>query len=424
MRKLYWLETYGCQMNFAESNSLEAMLEGIGYAKAQRAEDADAVILNTCSVRKSAEDRIWGRLGYFHHLKTQRPLKLILTGCMAQRTGDSILKQAPYIDAVVLSNDKLSIARLLQDGDYDRRDCYGFAASSYKKGDFSSYVAIMNGCNNFCSYCIVPYVRGREVSRSVEDILAEVHYLDAQGVREITLLGQNVNSYDCDGIGFAELLGKCCQNLSSIRIIRFESPHPKDFSNALIETLKDNPVCARHFHIPLQSGSDRILQAMNRHYTSQAYLDLLDRIKAAMPDATFSSDVMVGFPTETEEDYQKTLDVMEKAGFLEAFMYYYNPRELTKAASLEGQVSQPDKDRRLSNLIDLQLKRAFRLKSQRTGLVWPVLVTQVSRDDSTEVLARNEHNEMVAFKASLKPGDMAMVRYDSLKGNTFKGTLL
>lgn len=430
--KKYYIETYGCQMNVAESNAMETMLKGRGWVEAASPEDADLAIINTCSVRKSAENRIWGRLGAYTHIKAQKAkenesLTLVLTGCMAERLHDSVKNDAPQIDFVIGNNDKLKLLDIVGDKESTPQESekYVFTKAYHKDGEFSSYVPIMNGCNNFCSYCIVPYVRGREVSRPVDEILEEVRRLDEEGVREITLLGQNVNSYDYEGCHFPQLLEMICRQCSNIQWIRFESPHPKDFSDELIEVISREPKVAKHLHVPMQSGNTRILGLMNRRYTREKYLALIEKIKQNVPGVTFALDIMVGFPGETEEEFLDTMSAVEAVGCIEAYMYYWNPREGTRACSMEGQLSDKEKQQRLQRLIDWQLANAAKIKATRAHGVQKVLVTQVSRDDKSKMLGRNEHGEMVAFstleEGSVKPGDMVYVDFKLLNGNTYLG---
>lgn len=430
--KKYYIETYGCQMNVAESNAMETMLKGRGWVEASSPEDADLAIINTCSVRKSAENRIWGRLGAYTHIKAQKAkenesLTLVLAGCMAERLHDSVKNDAPQIDFVIGNNDKLKLLDIIGDKESTPQESekYVFTKAYHKDGEFSSYVPIMNGCNNFCSYCIVPYVRGREVSRPVDEILEEVRQLDEEGVREITLLGQNVNSYDNEGCHFPQLLGMICRQCSNIQWIRFESPHPKDFSDELIEVIARELKVAKHLHVPMQSGNTRILGLMNRRYTREKYLDLIDKIKQRVPNVTFALDIMVGFPGETEEEFLDTMSAVEAVGCIEAYMYYWNPREGTRACSMEGQLSDKEKQQRLQRLIDWQLANAAKIKATRAHGVQKILVTQVSRDDKSKMLGRNEHGEMVAFStlegSSVKPGDIVYVDFKLLNGNTYLG---
>ena len=430
MIRSYWIETYGCQMNTAESNALELQLKGAGLVPAKSAEDADCAILNTCSVRKSAENRIWGRLGLFAHIKTLHPLTLIVTGCMAERLQEDLKDDAPHVDYVLGTNDKQKILEVLISPESAelRSETYSFGDSYYNEGEYSSYIPIMNGCNNFCSYCIVPYVRGREISRPVEEVLNEVRYLDSKGVKEITLLGQNVNSYHYENDGkvitFPSLLERVCSVAGEIEWIRFESPHPKDFSDSLIRVIKEQPKVAKHLHIPMQSGNTRILGLMNRKYTRDRFLSLIQTIKREIPEATFATDVMVGFPSETEEEYQDTLTALDEMGCIEAFMYYFNPREGTAAVTFPGEVPEEERGRRLTQLIHFQHKIFVREKSERAEGIAKVVVSAVSRNDKDQMLGRTEHNEMVVFDGSSEVGSIVTVRLTGLKGNTYTGSLI
>ena len=425
----YWLETYGCQMNTAESHALESALQAAGLQPAASAEEADCAILNTCSVRKTAENRIWGRIGFFQHLKESQPLTLVITGCMAERLGDEFLAEAPAVDHVMGTNDKQRIAALLSGGSDERDSAYTFTESYHKEGEVKSYVPIMNGCNNFCTYCIVPYVRGREVSRSPQSIYDEISRLEDLGVREITLLGQNVNSYDYTDNGhrmrYPELLSEIASRVSSIKWIRFESPHPKDFSPDLISVIASTPTVAKHIHLPMQSGSSGVLQMMNRRYTREQYLTLIDNLRSAVPAITFTTDVMVGFPGETEQDFRDTLSAMEQVQFLEAFMYYFNPREGTKAVELPDQIPAEVKMERLTELISLQRSITRSQKELRCQGKHEVLIEQISRKNTKEFLARNEHDEMVVFPMtpSVGIGDMTTVTLTGLRGNTYSAEI-
>lgn len=418
----YFIESYGCQLNMAESNALELLLKGAGIDKSEVAEDSDCVIINTCSVRKTAENRIWGRLSFFGKLKKQKKnYKIIVTGCMAERLKDELKKDCPFVDAVIGTNEKMEIVDFLLGENILNKEKYNFTASYYKEGEFSSYVPIMNGCNNFCSYCIVPYVRGREISRSVDDIIKEVKALDEKGVKEITLLGQNVNSYNYEGLTFPELLKLICKELNNIEFVRFESPHPKDFSDELISVIKNEKRVCSHIHLPMQSGNSRILKLMNRKNTRESFIALIDKMRREIPDLTFATDVMVGFPTEAEEEYLDTLSLMEYMHPIEAFMYYYNLREGTVAAKMEGQLEDDVKIARLERLIDEQLKRCQKEKLTRKDMITRGVVTGVTRDDKDKYLARNDHNEMISFKPKNKVeiGSMVNLKCYDLKGNTY-----
>ena len=423
----FLIESYGCQLNMAESAALEMMLLGRGLEKTENPAEADAVIINTCSVRKSAENRIWGRLGFFHAEKKKHSLLLIVTGCMAERMKEELKEEAPFIDAVIGTNEKAEIPDFIIGSPLEKMESYRFLSSYYREGEFSSYVPIMNGCNNFCSYCIVPYVRGREVSRPVDEIIKEIAFLDSKGVREITLLGQNVNSYSAEYEGrhvdFPSLLEIITPYLDNIIFVRFESPHPKDFSDHLISVIASNERVAKHIHLPMQAGSTRILQLMNRKTTREGFLALVQKMKQEIPGLTLSTDVMTGFPTETEEEYEETLSMMEEMGCTEAFMYYFNPREGTRAAAMEGQLDESVKVGRLERLIEEQIARQSRIKKAMLPFTARAIVTGVSRDDSNRYLARGEHNDYFSFASEREhsAGDVVIIDADELKGNTFRG---
>lgn len=425
--KTYLIETYGCQMNIAESNAIELLLMGRGMEGTTDPEKADTVIINTCSVRKTAENRIWGRLGFYSAVKKKRKIVLIVTGCMASRMREELKKECPFVDYVISNDDKAEIPNLLFGSSDEKNDKYSFLASHYKEGEFSSYIPIMNGCNNFCSYCIVPYVRGREVSRDVESIIEEVKFMDEKGVKEITLLGQNVNSYSStykgEIVDFPGLLEIITPYMKNILWVRFESPHPKDFSDKLIRVIRDNEKVAKHIHLPMQSGNTRILGLMNRHTTREHFMELIDKMKGAIPSLTLSTDVIVGFPSETESEYEETLSMMEKMQCTEAFMYYFNPREGTRAEKMDGQLEESVKIKRLERLINEQIERQKLIKTNSLPFVAKGIVTTVTRDDSSRFLLRTEHNEYISF-SPLKPhksGDVVTVRAEELNGNTFRG---
>ena len=423
----YLIETYGCQMNVAESNAIELLLKGRGMEPVTDAIAADVVIINTCSVRKTAENRIWGRLGFYSAVKKKRKQILIVTGGMASRMREELKKECPFVDYVVSNDEKAQLPYLIFGSEEKKKKKYSFLSSHYKDGEFSSYIPIMNGCNNFCSYCIVPYVRGREVSRDVESIIEEVKYMDERGVKEITLLGQNVNSYSStykgESVDFPSLLEIITPYMKNILWVRFESPHPKDFSDDLIRVIRDNKKVAKHIHLPMQSGNTRILELMNRHTTREKFIYLLEKMKREIPELTLSTDVIVGFPSETEDEYLDTLSMMEIMGCTEAFMYYFNPREGTRAEKMDGQIEESVKIKRLERLINEQLERQKRIKSSFLPFEAVGIVTTVTRDDDKRYLLRTEHNEYVSFSPlkTHKSGDTVYVRATELNGNTYRG---
>lgn len=426
-------------MNTAESAVLKRLLDGRCWSAADSAEEAELVIINTCSVRETAEQRIKGRLAHFTALKKKivpRYFSLLVTGCMAARLGNKLHEYGA--DFVVPPADGQSflqiLARLENGGQHLEAPLLPQETwedePAYEEGSFRCFVPIMRGCNNFCSYCIVPYVRGREVSRSPAAILAEIAFLTHKNVCEITLLGQNVNSYhfhDKDGnITFPDLLKQiaCAVRGTSIRRVRFLSSHPKDLSPEIISVLKDNPVFCRHIHLCVQHGSNRVLSAMNRRYTRETYLSLVDKLRAALPDLSLSTDILVGFPGETEAEFEEVLTLMDEIKFLYAYMYHYNPREGTAAAALPGRISDTVKHERLARVITLQKKHTQELLRERLGRAEEVLVEGISRNDPDEVLCRTERDEMVVVAANPSlAGSFIQVTIKELRGNTLRGSI-
>lgn len=458
----YFFETYGCQMNKAESSSVEQILIERGWNSVENPEDANLVIINTCSVRATAETRIHGRLGWYSALKksqvkqNKNPITVVVMGCMAQRLLESLKKQFPVVDYVVGNFQKpffTEIFEAVETGrkvnQLDETPVYSFASTSYEQGSFSAFVPIMHGCNNFCTYCIVPYVRGREISRSPKDILSEIDQLSAHGVKEITLLGQNVNSFcwnetksisetaseisakSCDDkiILFPQLMKMIAEHLkktnSPIKWVRFMSSHPKDLSDELIKVISEEEVLCKHIHLPVQHGSSNILQRMNRRYTREKYLDLVKKIKKQIPEISLTTDILIGFPGETEDEFEETVSLMKEINYLAAYMYYYNPREGTPACSYENQIPMEDKKRRLAKIIDIQQEITKTEMKKQLGKTVKVLVENVSRDDESEMLGRTSRDERVVFKADKSLiGSFVEVKIESLNGNTFKGCLI
>ena len=418
--KHYWLETYGCQMNFAESHALERDLLEHGFLPAQHPEEASVVVLNTCSVRKTAEDRIWGRLGYFKKMKQQHPLTVVLTGCMGERFIDQELSSYG-VDVIIGTAGKNHIISYLTGTD-EHFKTYEFQHSHYREGDLRSFVPIMNGCNNFCSYCIVPYVRGREVSRAPEEIYSEIDSLIQKGVKEITLLGQNVNSYSYRDVGFLELLEEIARRAEGSSWVRFMSSHPKDISPELGDIMGSYSSLCSHIHLPVQHGADQVLSRMNRKYTRTHYLDMVQTLKQKVEGMTFSTDLLIGFPGETEEDLLQTLELIDIVGYTDAFTYYFNPREGTKAVGLADQLSHEVKLERLQRVIEAQRAISVREKEKRIGKIEMVLVEDRTKKDHNELLARSEHDDMVILPASdAVVGEFTAVKLISLSGSTFRG---
>jgi len=465
----YFFETYGCEMNIAESAAVEQLFIARGWKAAESAQKADVAIINTCSIRETAENRIIGRLGWYSGLKAVReckvgaktkmleealeyvrdgakPLTLIVMGCMAERLLKTFQKDYPFIDYVVGTYAKhhfYEIISAVEEGrkpfQVDDSEQYRFAALSAEPGHFSTFIPIMHGCNNFCTFCIVPHVRGRELSRPVNEILHEIDLLGKMNVREITLIGQVVNSYHGaadeeaakrgeNDVNFAELLQLVADHLretdSPIKWVRFMSSHPKDFSDELIDVIAREKVICHHIHLPIQHGSSAVLKKMNRRYTREHYLELVEKIKTRIPDVSLTTDLMMGFPGESEEDVELTLDLMRRVKYESAMMYYYNPREGTPAAKWE-QIPVEVKKERLQRVIDLQLEHTHEQMSKRVGSTAMVLVEGLSRDDKSEVLAQTEQHEKIAFKADRSAiGSFVNVKITELSGNTFRGEII
>jgi tRNA-2-methylthio-N6-dimethylallyladenosine synthase len=439
MNRSYFIETYGCEMNKAESSAVETLFLGRGWTAAPSGGDADLVLINTCSVRETAETRAKGRIAHYAARKREKGFTLVVTGCMAERAGEGIKDAYPAVDYVVGNFSKGSLASILDAVDSGGRAVIGedasfvFAPSHLSPGAFRSYLPIMNGCDNFCSYCIVPYVRGRETSRKPSEVISELRALAASGVREATLLGQNVNSYKYaeDGVetdfpvllkaADAELRKLRDEGIGELRWLRFLSSHPKDFSGPVVEAMAGSPFLCRHLHLCVQHGSDRMLAAMNRRYTRAYYLDLVHRIRSAMPGISLSTDLLTGFPGETEEDLGELFSLMSEVRFEYAFMYHFNPRAGTKAAGLPDQIPAETRKERLARVIALQAEITRGEMSSRTGTECAVLVEGFSRKSREEVLARNQQDEMVVLPGSAHDiGSFVGARLGPLSGNTFR----
>ena len=413
-------------MNMAESCAVENSLIKKGWEKSEAPEHADLIIINTCSVRKTAENRIWGRLGFYKRLKQSTNFKLIIIGCMAERLKDSIKKDFPVVDSVVSNFKKVRIADLIDDGietiaaENDTIDeSYNFFETHGKISVAHSMIPIMNGCDNYCTYCIVPYVRGHETSRNEDKIIDEIKKQNDSGVSEITLLGQNVNSYRSNNIVFTDLLKRILRETDT-KWLRFTSSNPQDFSDELVQLISSEDRICSFVHLPAQHGSDKILRKMNRKYSSDEYLTLASKLKGCSRNISLSTDLMVGFPGETDKDFEALIKLMKAVRFEEAFTYYYNPREGTKAYSFEDDVPHEVKLTRLSSIIDLQQKITKEEKSARLGNITEAVVENFSKKDSNEYLVRTEKNSMAVLPLiNAEIGKYVKIKLCDLKGNTF-----
>lgn len=417
-RKLtFYDQTFGCQMNFKDSEKLNGILEDIGYVKADT-EKADFVYYNTCTVRENANVRVYGRLGALKNYKKKNPEMVIaMCGCMMQEPEEQekVKTTFKFVDVVFGTHNIFKLAELLYEclsgrkrvfDVWEKTDQIIEDLPSDRKFGFKAGVNIMFGCNNFCSYCIVPYVRGRERSRKPEDIVAEVKKLASEGVVEVMLLGQNVNSYGKNlenPISFAKLL-TMVEEVEGIERIRFMTSHPKDLSDDLIQAMADCEKVCSHLHLPLQSGSSRILKKMNRHYTKEDYLLLVKKIREKLPEIALTTDIIVGFPGETEEDFEETLDVVSKVRYDSAYTFIYSKRSGTPAASMEDQVPEDVVKERFAKLLKVVQTISAERTNEKLGMTEPVLIEQVNEQDESLVTGRLSNNAVVHL-----PGDASMI---------------
>nr|WP_301910058.1 tRNA (N6-isopentenyl adenosine(37)-C2)-methylthiotransferase MiaB [uncultured Blautia sp.] len=432
----YCLTTFGCQMNEKQSEAVAGIMDEIGYVR-QDSEEADVVIYNTCTVRENANLKVYGRLGHLHSLKDQNPdMKIILFGCMMQepQVVEKIKKTYSFVNLVFGTHNIFKFAELFYDmllsdmqivDIWEGTDQIVEDLPTERNYTFKSGVNIMFGCNNFCSYCIVPYVRGRERSRKPEAIVKEVERLVADGVSEVMLLGQNVNSYGKtleNPVTFAQLL-TMLEEVEGLRRIRFMTSHPKDLSDELIEVMAKSKKICHHLHLPLQSGSSRVLKEMNRRYDKEKYLNLVDKIRTAIPDISLTTDIIVGFPGETEEDFQETLDVVKKAGYDTAFTFIYSKRTGTPAAAKEDQVPADVTKERFNRLLAL-VQEQGRIRSSRfAGTVQEVLVEEESKEKGI-FTGRTQYNLLVHFPADESLlGTYVNVKLEECKGFYYLGSL-
>lgn len=434
----YHIETFGCQMNSRDSEKISGILKQIGYIEAG-SHKADFVLINTCTVRENANNRVYGRLGYLGRLKKSNPDMIIaICGCMMQEASavEKIKSSYRFVDIIFGTHNIFKLAELLQ----IRLDSKRLVIDLWKDTDlivenlpndrkysFKAGVNIMFGCNNFCSYCIVPYVRGRERSRNLTDILDEINGLAEDGVVEVMLLGQNVNSYGKNlnpPVTFAQLLSEI-EKIDKIKRIRFMTSHPKDLSDDLIEAMKNSKKICKHLHLPLQSGSTRLLKIMNRHYTKESYLKLVKKIKEAVPDISITTDIIVGFPGETEEDFMETMDVIRQVGYDSAFTFIYSKRTGTPAATMDGQVEEAVTKRRFDMLLEAIGEISCLSAGKLTNTTQEVLVEEVNSLDNSLLTGRLSNNLLVHFKgAPSLIGKLVDVHLDENKGFYYMGTIV
>lgn len=420
MKKVY-IETYGCQMNVADSEVVFSILGAAGYSRTEDMSEADVILANTCSVRDNAEQRIWGRIEQFNLQRKARQTMLVgILGCMAERLKQALLDSGK-VDLVAGPDAYRSLPRLLEAASRDnpqidvllsREETYGdIAPVRLDKGGVSAFISIMRGCNNVCSYCVVPFTRGAERSRDWHSILREACNCAADGYKEITLLGQNVDSYIYEDVDFAHLLSLVAEAVPALRI-RFSTSNPQDISDAVLETMASHPGICRHIHLPVQSGSDRMLEKMRRRYTRERYLERVERIRAIMPDCSISTDVIAGFCSETEEDHKDTLSLFEAVGFDAAYMFYYSERPGTLAArQYPDDVDLATKTRRLEEIIALQNRLSLESNRRDVGKDVEVLVEGPSKKNPLELCGRTGQDKMCVWPDTAhRAGDLVRVR--------------
>lgn len=435
MSKKLFIETYGCQMNFADSEVVAAVMKMADYELCDSLEDADAVFINTCSIREHAEVKAMSRLEFFRQLKRKKKnLKVGVIGCMAERMQKELLEH-PAVDLVAGPDAYLDLPNLIAQAEQGEKsinidlsltETYKDVLPQRIGGNrISGFVSIMRGCNNFCSYCIVPYTRGRERSRPYNSILNEVQDLYNRGYKEVTLLGQNVNSYNFEGLNFAGLLENLAQAIPGIRI-RFTTSHPKDMSEETIIVISKYPNLCKHIHLPVQSGSSRILKLMNRKYTREWYLERIALIRKHIPDCGISTDMFTGFHSETEEDHQETLSLMREVGYDSAFMFKYSERKGTYASkNLPDDVPEEVKLRRLQEMIDLQMELSLESNKKDIGKEFEVLVEGYSKRSREQLSGRTSQNKVVLFdNQGQKVGDLVKVRIKDASAITLFGDIV
>jgi tRNA-2-methylthio-N6-dimethylallyladenosine synthase len=426
-----YIETYGCQMNLADTEIVLGILKDYGYELTKEIGNADVVLLNTCSVRDNAEQRIYGRLGNISNLKNVNPNLVVgILGCMAERLRKDLVEDKKIVDIVVGPDEYRRLPEYINIA-FNGNKGIGIKLSRtetyddiipFREDGLQAWISVMRGCDKFCSFCVVPFTRGRERSRPLSSITDEVKQLSKRGFREVTLLGQNVNSYNDNGTDFADMLSAVASVDNSIRV-RFTTSHPQDLSDKLLYTIAEHPNLCNYIHLPVQSGSDRILELMNRTYAIDHYLGLIEKAKRIIPGVSFSTDIISGFPTETYEDHLMTLDVMRNVRFDGAYMFKYSPREGTKAFKMEDDVPEEVKAKRLQEIIDLQQKISYEINQDLIGKEEIMLVEGFSKKSDQFLSGRTDTNKVVIIPIdqNIRVGDYLKVKIDRATSATLFG---
>ncbi|RMD49953.1 MAG: tRNA (N6-isopentenyl adenosine(37)-C2)-methylthiotransferase MiaB [Ignavibacteria bacterium] len=428
-----YIETYGCQMNVADSELVMGILKNKGYELTEDADNANVILLNTCSVRDNAEQRIYGRLGNLKKYKEEKGTVIGILGCMAERLRKDLIEEKKMVDLVVGPDEYRKLPGFIDEAfagekgigvKLSKTETYD-DLTPYREDGLSAWISVMRGCDKFCTFCVVPFTRGRERSRNLDSIVEEIKQLSQRGFREVTLLGQNVNSYNDNGRDFADLLAAAARVDRAMRI-RYTTSHPQDLSDKLLYTMAEHPNICNYIHLPVQSGSNRILELMNRTYTIEHYLELIDKARKIIPGVSFSTDIIAGFPTETFEDHVATLDVMQKVKYDGAYMFKYSPREGTKAYRMEDDVPEDVKTKRLNEIIDLQQRISYEINQEMIGTEELVLVEGFSKKSNEYLAGRTDTNKVVIFPKddNIKPGDYVKVKINRATSATLFGDLI
>mgnify|MGYP006150966579 FL=1 len=434
MSKSYFIETYGCQMNVADSELVSGLLTREGFLETKDIHTADAIFVNTCAIREHAEDKVHSRLGYYHQIKRKNPKIIIgVLGCMAQNLKEDILESKPFVDIVLgpdsyrrlpeMIRERSNESSHLVDTKLSRFEVYDDMFPSRNKG-INAWISIMRGCDKFCTFCIVPFTRGRERSRSVEGIVQEAAHAVSDGFIEVTLLGQNVNSYHHEGQKFHELLDAVAQ-IKGLKRIRYTSPHPEDMTQDVLNVMAKYDNICNYVHLPLQAGNDEVLNRMNRTYTKDQFLARVNQIRNTLPNVGISTDIIVGFPGENEAEFQETMDVMEVVKFDSAFTFKYSSRPGTKAAEFDDHVPEDEKQHRLERLIEMQQKHTLFRNKAIVGRVEMVLVEKESKRSKKQWAGRTDANKWVVFnKENAKIKDLIPVKIMDARGITLHGEIV
>jgi tRNA-2-methylthio-N6-dimethylallyladenosine synthase len=432
MQRRYHVTTFGCQMNEHDSERMKGMLDSLGYVESADRDGADLILFNTCSIRESADNRFIAHLGEAKRLKAEDPERLVgVGGCWAQSVKDEVFRRFPFVDVAFGPGQIHRLAEFLTSDSLTAQGYFEFEDVSghlpmKREREFQAWLQISQGCNCVCSYCIVPSVRGREVSRDPGELIAEVSRLAADGVREVTLLGQNVNSYGRDlpreqRLGFAGLLARV-DAIDGIDRVRYTSPHPKDTREEVVRAHAELPSVCEHIHLPLQSGSSQVLKRMRRTYNRERYMDRVALIREHVPDCGITTDIIVGFPGETENDFEQTLEVVDEVGYDGAFTFVFSPRRGTKAADLDDQLPHAVKRERMERLVELVQRRARERSERFVGRTMEVLVEGPSRTDPSRLRGRTRHNKTVNFDGTAAPGELVEVEIAAATSTTLSGS--